>query len=61
MNEKKISEVMKEVGRRGGKKGGKSRMESMTPEERTVLAKKAAARSAEVRAAKKAQKEAENT
>jgi hypothetical protein len=56
MNKKTISEVMKEMGRRGGKKGGKSRMAMLTPTERTALAKRAAAKSAEVRSAKAAKK-----
>jgi hypothetical protein len=45
MNEKLISQVMREMGRRGGKK----RIEDLSPAERTALAKKAAAKSAEVR------------
>lgn len=36
-------EPAKWLGQRGGKKGGKTRTESMTPEERKELAKKAAA------------------
>ena len=39
-----------------GKKGGKRRLETMTPEERSAVAKKAAGKSAEVRSAKKARK-----
>jgi hypothetical protein len=35
-----------------GRKGGKRRLETMTAEERSTIAKKAAARSAEVRSAK---------
>ena len=31
------------LGRRGGKKGGKARAEKLTPEERSAIAKKAAA------------------
>lgn len=54
MNRKTISAVMREMGRKGGKaaagKGGKRSLETMTPEERTVRAKKAAAASAKVRA-----------
>ena len=42
-----VSRVMREMGKKGGKaggqKGGKARMESLTPEERKKLAKKAAA------------------
>jgi hypothetical protein len=39
----------KKQGSRGGKIGGKRSLETMTPEERTTRAKKAAAKSAEVR------------
>jgi hypothetical protein len=52
MNEKLISQVMREMGRRGGKK----RIEDLSPAERTALAKKAAAKSAEVRSKKAATK-----
>jgi len=41
-----ISTVMREMGRKGGKKGGKkgarARMETLTPERRTQIARKAA-------------------
>ena len=37
-----ISRVMSEMGRRGGKKGGKRRLQTMTPEERSQIALKAA-------------------
>jgi len=37
-----ISQVMAEMGRKGGKKGGKRRLETMTPEERSQVALKAA-------------------
>ena len=37
------------IGRKGGKIGGKRSLETMTPQERTARAKKAAAKSAEVR------------
>jgi hypothetical protein len=37
-----ISRVMAEMGRRGGKIGGKRRLKTMTPEERTEVAAKAA-------------------
>ncbi|HZL56614.1 MAG TPA: hypothetical protein VFC21_06025 [Bryobacteraceae bacterium] len=56
MNKKTISDVMREMGRKGGKKGGKRRMETMTPEERSTIAKKAAAKSAEVRSERAAAK-----
>jgi hypothetical protein len=42
-----VSRVMREMGKKGGKaggsKGGKARMESLTPEQRKALARKAAA------------------
>jgi hypothetical protein len=37
-----ISLVMAELGRKGGKKGGKRRLETMTPKERSAVARKAA-------------------
>jgi uncharacterized protein YdaU (DUF1376 family) len=43
----------KEQGAIGGKIGGKKRMEMLSERQRKALAKKAAARSAEVRAARK--------
>jgi hypothetical protein len=49
-------EFFKQAGRRGGKIGGKRSLETMTPEERTERAKKAAAKSAEVRKKKAAKK-----
>ncbi len=36
-----ISQVMAAMGRRGGKIGGKRRMETMTPEKRSALARMA--------------------
>ena len=54
-----LSEYFSRIGRKGGKLGGplggKRSLETMTPEERTARAKKAAAASAKVRskAAKK--------
>jgi hypothetical protein len=46
MDPELISRVMREMGRKGGKKGGrkgaKVRMESLTPEERSQIARKAA-------------------
>ena len=54
MNKKTVSDVMKQMGR----KGGKRRLETMTAEERSTVAKKAAAKSAEVRTAKAAKKPA---
>jgi hypothetical protein len=55
-----ISGEMSAYLRELGKKGGERRMETMTREERSAVAKKAAAKSAEVRSAK-AKKRAENT
>lgn len=37
-----LSQVMREMGRRGGKIGGKRRMETMTAEQRSEIALKAA-------------------
>jgi hypothetical protein len=37
-----ISRVMSEMGKRGGRIGGKRRLETMTPEERSAAALKAA-------------------
>jgi hypothetical protein len=37
-----ISALMAELGRKGGKKGGKRRLETMTSEERSAIATKAA-------------------
>ena len=57
MDEKIISAVMREMGRKGGKIGGKiggkRSLETMTPAERTARAKKAAAASAKARMKKK--------
>ena len=47
-----VLEFFKRTGRIGGKIGGKRSLETMTPEERTARAKKAAAASAKVRSAK---------
>ncbi len=47
-----ISRVMREMGHRGGKIGGKRRLETMSPEERS----QAAYRAAQVRWAKEKQK-----
>jgi hypothetical protein len=46
----------KKQGSIGGKIGGKRSLETMTPEARTARAKKAAAKSAEVRSRKQARK-----
>jgi hypothetical protein len=55
MKKTTVHKIMSEMGRKGGKIGGKRSLETMTPEERTARAKKAAAASAKVRA-KKARK-----
>jgi hypothetical protein len=59
VKEDTISRVMREMGKRGGKKGGpkggKSRMNSLTPEERKELARKAANKRWENARAKKKQ------
>jgi len=47
-----IRKVMQEMGRKGGRVGGKRSLQTMTPDERTARAKKAAAASAKVRSAK---------
>ena len=44
-----IAEFFRETGRVGGKTGGKRSLETMTPEERSERAKKAAAASAQAR------------
>lgn len=41
-NKNTISSVMAEMGRRGGRIGGKRRLETMTPAQRSKIAKKAA-------------------
>jgi hypothetical protein len=38
-----LRQVMSELGKKGGKKGGRSRMASMNAQQRSELAKKAAA------------------
>lgn len=52
MDRRTISDVMREMGRKGGKVGGKRRMESLSKEERSELAKKAVS----AREAKRTQK-----
>jgi hypothetical protein len=49
---KDILEFFRKTGRKGGKIGGKRSLETMTPEQRTARAKKAAAASAAVRSKK---------
>jgi hypothetical protein len=53
MDKETVARVMREMGRKGGKIGGKKSLETMTPEERTARAKKAAAASAKSRAKKR--------
>jgi hypothetical protein len=43
MDKNTISEVMRAMGSRGGKVGGRKRMDALSPEERSALAKKAVA------------------
>jgi general stress protein YciG len=66
MDKKSISDLMREWGRKGGKASGKARMIKLTPEQRSEIARKASAKSAEVRskkaaAKKKARKNSEPT
>jgi hypothetical protein len=56
MTEKKMPKAFSKYLSQLGKKGGKRSLETMTPEERTERAKKAAAKSAEVRKKKAAKK-----
>jgi hypothetical protein len=44
-----FSEIMREIGRKGGKIGGKRSLETMTPEQRSARAKKAATAAARKR------------
>ena len=56
MDKTTISDVMRLMGRKGGKASGRARMVKMTPERRSEVARKAAAKSAEVRSKKAAAK-----
>ena len=56
MDKTTISDVMRLMGRKGGKASGRARMAKMTPEQRSEIARKAAAKSAEVRSKKAAGK-----
>ena len=49
---------MSELGRKGGKIGGKRSLETMTPEERSARAKKAATAAAKKRTAERLAREA---
>ncbi len=50
-------EMMREIGRKGGKIGGKRSLETMTPEERSARAKKAATAAAKKRTAERLARE----
>ena len=54
-----VSEVMRQVGSKGGKIGGKRSLETMTAEERTARAKKAAMAAAKKRKAARLARERE--
>ncbi len=56
MDKSTIRDVMSAMGRKGGKASGPARMEKMTPEERSEVARTAAKKSAEVRTKKAAAK-----
>jgi hypothetical protein len=53
-----LREIMSELGRKGGKIGGKRSLETMTPEERSARAKKAAMAAAKKRTAERLAREA---
>jgi hypothetical protein len=57
LSKKLISQVMTELGRKGGKIGGKRSLETMTPEERSARAKKAATAAAKKRTAQRLERE----
>ena len=50
-------EIMREIGAKGGKIGGKRSLETMTPEERSARAKKAAMAAAKKRTAERLARE----
>jgi hypothetical protein len=50
-------EIMREIGAKGGKIGGKRPLETITPEERSARAKKAAMAAAKKRTAARLQRE----
>jgi hypothetical protein len=58
LSKKLVSQVMSELGRKGGKIGGKRSLETMTPEERSARAKKAADAAAKKRTADRLAREA---
>jgi hypothetical protein len=49
MDKKMLSKLMSELGKRGGKIGGKRRMQSLTAEQRSDIARKAGIASAKAR------------
>ena len=53
MNKKLLSQLMSELGKRGGKIGGKRRMQTLTAEQRSEIARKAGTASAKARAKQK--------
>ena len=53
-----FSEIMREIGRKGGKIGGKRSLETMTPEQRSVRARKASLAAATKRTAERLAREA---
>jgi hypothetical protein len=60
MNKEKkalLAEIMSELGRKGGKIGGKRSLQTMTPEERSARAKKAATAAARKRTAQRLERE----
>jgi hypothetical protein len=60
MNKEKralLAEIMSELGRKGGKIGGKRSLETMTAEERSARAKKAATAAAKKRTAERLERQ----
>jgi hypothetical protein len=60
MNKEKkalLAEIMSELGRKGGKIGGKRSLQTITPEERSARAKKAATAAARKRTAQRLERE----
>jgi hypothetical protein len=53
-----VVEFFRTQGKKGGKLSGKARLEKLTPEQRSAIAKKAAKASAKVRTAKAKRKKA---
>jgi hypothetical protein len=51
-----VLEYFRQQGEKGGKLSGKARMEKLTPEQRSEIAKKASKKAAEVRSKKAAAK-----